>query len=200
LFEAAVLLGSLLVPLFVLWLVHRLTKQRFLTKSLACTFLVALFWLSVVANMIWETWIRGHVYYEWDSIISPDYIITTYDSPLIEGTTLFDLGRGPANPHSPLEGSWLAAGWSQFSLYLLWRGITTALYFLTFSAMYLVGQAKAPERAIFRRFLIQACIALIGLSAVCGFFDEIGQFIISLGSMVFVAPIFWVLKLLGVPV
>lgn len=104
------LLAVILPAVTVTFLVRTFTEPPKVRFSSLFPFIIALTISAVIANVLWETFIFNHIYYEWDRFILP-YTFLGHEAPVIDFTS-----------------SWLADGWTHIGLRFLWLIISLVVY------------------------------------------------------------------------
>lgn len=146
------------LPLFIaLFLVKRFAKNIKGTDGL-WTFNIPVIVLSIITNIIWEIFFYKHLYYEWDRIALP-YTLLSHEYP--------DLSP-------PVVPNWIAQGWNQTSLYLLWLSITILIYLVSFFISFLINRNKENWPAQ-KKFLFLNITALTIMSLIIGAFLPFGN-------------------------
>lgn len=143
-------LPAFILPIFFL----KRSKAKIKNKEFIYIFAGILVTLSILINILWEIFLYGKAYYEWDRIFMP-YNLFFYESPLLDGT-----------------GSWLAKDWSQWDLYAIWVTFTTSIYIITyFSSLTVVRVTK--EYTIYKAILVKSILPFIIISLIAAIIKAI---------------------------
>lgn len=143
------LITILLPAIFIPKIISKRLKLKEINYSHLLPFILPLTILPILANLVWEITLYNHVYYEWDRIFLP-YDFFFYERPLIDGS-----------------GSWIAKGWTQWHLFLIWLAITCFIYFIAFAIPQLVTKKTGKQnylkviRPSLLPFMVITCISLI---------------------------------------
>ena len=173
----SILLGSVLAPTLVFLFSSLFSGKKFLTKRLVFSFILCMIGFSILSNVLWLQTINSHSYSESDPLLVAGHLMIAYDQPRFDELhgryfeSFFQMNNPLQHRNSIYQTSWLANGWSQFDLYLLWLGITLSVYLFTFLLLYFFNIHQISLRNQFLRFLMIDFIILILFSAVCGLFN-----------------------------
>ncbi len=158
------------------WLVAYFLKKFGKFKEIDNKFIVLfaflIFCLSILISIFWTKFVFNHVYYEWDQIFIFYFSLIVRDYPVMEGLRFFDTSNGMT-----MVGSWLAKGWSQFYLFLLWFVLVLVIYIIT-SLLTLIILKKLNDQK-YRKFTIRLIGILTLLSFLMGI-SNLGNILIEI--------------------
>jgi hypothetical protein len=183
-----ILLASVIIPFFILHLISRFIGKNFLTRRLILTFLGSLFLLSIAGVFIWNIFVQNKVFHEWDTI-SPGYLLIAHEVPADVVKPFFEDGQGS---RSQYDGSWLAPGWSLFSLHMIWLGITIAIYLVSFFVVYKINKKDFSNKKQFIQFLRTSFFSFLVFSVLIGVLNQLvlfGTFLVSNAPIYLIAQL-----------
>ncbi len=141
LFIIGPVLGILLLP-FTPYLVKRvLYKDKNLFPSFV-PFWATILPLVLMMSWIWAKYFNGRIFYDWDTNFV-EYSLVSYQKPLLDGS-----------------GTWIAKGWQEWYLYLLWMGITTSIYVVGVTVALYVNRKK-KNFLFYRRVIITSSLVML---------------------------------------
>ena len=110
--------------------------------------------LALLANLIWESLIFNHLYYEWDRFFNP-YSLVVFESPVVDTSS-----------------SWIAKGWSLWNLFLIWFLITIVIYTIS-AVLTLFFYRNEKKAAEIKNFVIKLTLTLTIMSLIFGLLNGI---------------------------
>lgn len=164
---------TLLGVIFPLWISLLIAKNLF-TKQLSIKFFlpfgISIVSLLILANFLWDSLVFNHIYYEWDRTFFPPLTLLHHEIPVLDGM-----------------GTWIAQGWSLFSLHLLHYAILLVIYSLSIILSLWWFSRKTKESvANLQKTLITTAILLF-ISAIL--FTNFSHYVGKLVSNLFYKPI-----------
>ncbi|HSW96648.1 MAG TPA: hypothetical protein VLF89_02365 [Candidatus Saccharimonadales bacterium] len=130
------------------WIVKKkFLKTKQVTGTSLLPYILPLILLPIISNLLWEQLLFNKVYYEWDRLFIP-YDFFFYESPLVDGSS-----------------SWLARGWSQWHLFLIWVAITIGIYGITLVISLWYAKGKLIEKQ-YRKIIFLSITPFIILSLI----------------------------------
>lgn len=137
-FLLAVVLPAWGIPSLVRCILNR--KREKLPSLLP--FAVNMIFLAFLVNLCWEFLLFNKVYYEWDRTFLP-YTFFSYESPILDGSV-----------------SWIAPGWKQWNLYVIWLTSTVFISVVSASLAYFLHRSSEHKKE-YRKILAVSVVSLI---------------------------------------
>ncbi|SRR5258708_18681891 len=178
----------LFFPFLFAFLVKKIGKFKEIKNKFIFLFVIFQAILSLFINQIWGFYIFNHLYYEWDYIVSFKFSLFTRDSP-VSNLGIFEISKGQQS-----QGSWIANGFSQFYLFLIWFFLAIFVYIVSiFLSKKLVADSK--NILIYKKYIKILSIVFVILFFINGIFP-IFELIIFFGSILLATPFNIILKFL----
>lgn len=136
-FLLAIVLPSCVIP----FLVKRILNKKKVKLPSLKPFIISLIFLASTANLFWERDLFNKVYYEWDRIFLP-YTFFSHEAPLLDG-----------------NASWIAQGWKNWHLDIIWLFLTVIIY-LTSAGFAYIRHRKDIQAKLYRKILMGSVFAL----------------------------------------